>query len=355
MARAGAACAPGSRARDLSRSIDRVREHGLLWNFRDDRGRGEHAEPPGTAPKLISSKSSKSLYGSQPFGDARSCEIFVEHAVAGFWHCASCGVPKCSHFNAKRCAAVPPPKDHAGPVYQRKGSKRGRSRARPRRRFVAGKLKLFEVAEGGGPGPHVATYVVDATPTPSSATRARAAPALRIETASGARVRLACAAPEARDAWVAALVATQAWLVRVAPGGASGGARRLRRRHEAAGGERRRRAKLRDERTALDRRLRALMEDCEALAAAAERARAGRDRGGGRRGRAPAKRAGERLAARLETSTDRDLVKAFGKGVAGKACRSLMKLNEAATGARRASPPGGPLASRRAPRPSARA
>ena len=81
----------------------------------------------GPPPKLISTKSSKSLYGSQPFGDARSCEIFVEHAVAGFWHCASCGVPKCSHFNAKRCAAVPPPKDHAGPVYQRKGSKRGGS------------------------------------------------------------------------------------------------------------------------------------------------------------------------------------------------------------------------------------
>jgi len=113
----------------------------------------------GPPPKLISSKSSKSLYGSQPFGDARSCEIFVEHAVAGFWHCASCGVPKCSHFNAKRCAAVPPPKDHAGPVYQRKGSKRGGSWREREATLVAGKLKLFEVAEGGGPGPHVATCV----------------------------------------------------------------------------------------------------------------------------------------------------------------------------------------------------
>ena len=109
---------------------------------------------PGPPPKLIS-RTRSSLYGSQPFGDARSCEIFVEHAVAGFWHCASCGVPKCSHFNAKRCAAVPPPKDHAGPVYQRKGSKRGGSWRDREATLVAGKLKLFEVAEGGGPGPHV--------------------------------------------------------------------------------------------------------------------------------------------------------------------------------------------------------
>ncbi|KAH8090173.1 Nfx1-type zinc finger-containing protein [Aureococcus anophagefferens] len=289
----------------------------------------------GPPPKLISSKSSKSLYGSQPFGDARSCEIFVEHAVAGFWHCASCGVPKCSHFNAKRCAAVPPPKDHAGPVYQRKGEQARRVVARPREAtLVAGKLKLFEVAEGGGPGPHVATYVVDANAHVVVGDQSEGRRhALRIETASGARVRLACAAPEARDAWVAALVATQAWLVRVrawrseAAHGVFDGA------YEAAGGERRRRAKLRDERTALDRRLRALMEDCEALAAAARSARAPgaiRDDGGAA---GAAKRAGERLAARLETSTDRDLVKAFGKGVAGKACRSLMKLNEAATGA----------------------
>ena len=169
----------------------------------------------GPPPKLISTKSSKSLYGSQPFGDARSCEIFVEHAVAGFWHCASCGVPKCSHFNAKRCAAVPPPKDHAGPVYQRKGSKRGGSWRDREATLVAGKLKLFEVAEGGGPGPHVATYVVDANAHVVVGDRSEGRRhALRIETASGARVRLACAAPEARDAWVAALVATQAWLVK---------------------------------------------------------------------------------------------------------------------------------------------
>ncbi|KAH8054074.1 Nfx1-type zinc finger-containing protein [Aureococcus anophagefferens] len=186
----------------------------------------------GPPPKLISSKSSKSLYGSQPFGDARSCEIFVEHAVAGFWHCASCGVPKCSHFNAKRCAAVPPPKDHAGPVYQRKGSKRGGSWRDREATLVAGKLKLFEVAEGGGPGPHVATCVEI-------------------------------------DHWTA----------------------RPSRRQRGSSAE--------------------------------------RDRGDGGAAGA-AKRAGERLAARLETSTDRDLVKAFGKGVAGKACRSLMKLNEAA-------------------------
>ena len=96
---------------------------------------------PGPPPKLIS-RTRSSLYGSQPFGDARSCEIFVEHAVAGFWHCASCGVPKCSHFNAKRCAAVPPPKDHAGPVYQRKGSKRGGSWRDREATLVAGRVEL---------------------------------------------------------------------------------------------------------------------------------------------------------------------------------------------------------------------
>ncbi|KAH8063395.1 Nfx1-type zinc finger-containing protein [Aureococcus anophagefferens] len=239
--------------------------------------------PQGPPPKLISSKSSKSLYGSQPFGDARSCEIFVEHAVAGFWHCASCGVPKCSHFNAKRCAAVPPPKDHAGPVYQRKGSKRGGSWRDREATLVAGKLKLFEVAEGGGPGPHVATYVVDANAHVVVGDQSEGRRhALRIETASGARVRLACAAPEARDAT----------------------ARPSRRPRGARAG--------------------AIRDD------------------GGAAG-AP-KRAGERLAARLETSTDRDLVKAFGKGVAGKACRSLMKLNEAAHRAA-SPPPSGPAAS----------
>lgn len=114
-----------------------------------------------TASKRLSRQKStnfekaSSLYRDFPFGDARSCEVFVEHAVGGFWHCASCGLPKCSHFAPAR--ENPPPKAavHAGPLLVRKTSKDRKASWRPRHGVFAGaksEIPASHSQEGPPPG-----------------------------------------------------------------------------------------------------------------------------------------------------------------------------------------------------------
>jgi len=280
---------------------------------------------------LGSTDKAKSLYSAFPFGDGRSCEIFVEHAAEGFWHCAACGLPKCSHFSPSRSNPPPASARCSGPLLVRKTSREKKTSWRERHGvFVGARLRMY--AAEGHPTV-VASYVVCGNSHVVEAGPSAAADgnyAFRLELGSGARLQLAAHSAEARDAWTDAFVAAQRWLERVR-------AWRTRSAREVfdalarrdAAGER---LRLRDDRTALDRRLRAVMEDVEALEAAEASARpVGLNVEGGGGGAAGAgERAVARLACRLEVAGDRDLRRAFSTGVAGKASSSLMKLNLAA-------------------------
>ena len=140
---------------------------------------------------LGSTDKAKSLYSAFPFGDGRSCEIFVEHAAEGFWHCAQCGLPKCSHFSPSRSNKPPASARCSGPLLVRKTSREKKTSWRERHGvFVGARLRMY--AAEGHPTV-VASYVVCGNSHVVEAGPAAADGnyAFRLELGSGARLQLA--------------------------------------------------------------------------------------------------------------------------------------------------------------------